>query len=75
MFTKGDYNEKDNYAEAKNIKKCESTYEEREKMKNELLQKLKEDEAERLRLENEVANIEKEEFRMMRMFNTEKSNP
>ena len=68
-------NEKDNYVDVKKIQKCDPTYEEREKMKNELLQKLKEDEAERLRLENEIANIEKEEFRMMRMFNTEKSNP
>lgn len=68
-------NEKDNYMAPKNIQKCDPTYEEKEKMKNELLQKLKEDEAERLRLENEIANIEKEEFRMMRKFNTEKSNP
>ena len=43
--------------------------EDRERMKNELMQKLKEDEAERERLENEIANIEKEEFRMLKMLN------
>ena len=43
--------------------------EDRERMKNELMQKLKEDEAERERLENEIANIAKEEFRMLKMLN------
>lgn len=61
-------NVKDNtYNNENNI--IDNSNEERERMKNELVQKLKEDEAERERLENEIANIEKEEFRMLKMFN------
>ena len=47
--------------------------EEKERMKLELMEKLKEDEKERERLENEIANIEKEEFRLLQMLDEEEN--
>ena len=41
---------------------------EKEKMKNDLIEKIKKDEEERKRLEKEIADIEQEEFRMLQLF-------
>lgn len=43
---------------------------EKEKMKNDLIEKIKKDEEERKRLEKEIADIEQEEFRMLQLFSS-----
>jgi len=48
--------------------------EEKEKLKRELIEKLKEDEQERIRLENEIANIEKEEYNLLQGFSNNMNN-
>lgn len=76
-MSKGNVFSNDNGEEQKDNLNCNSNSnkmnEQKERMKLELIEKLKEDEKERERLENEIANIEKEEFRLLQMLDEEEN--